>query len=332
MAGDQSDGSETAVKVVVAGGSGLIGRHLVRGLLAEQHDVTVLSRNPERARSRLPAGTRVVGWDPSGMRLDWATHLANSRAMVNLCGESIGRWPWTPARRRLLRDSRLEPTHALIDAVASLPPSERPGALLNASTVDVYDGADTEPASEATPPCATPLARLAADWETAALTAEDLAVRVVLLRFGLVIAPDSAGLCRGPLGSGQQWVSWVAIEDAVALMLRAISGWDIGGPLNIVAPQPVRQAEFAAALGRALGRPSRVRTPAWLLRLVLGSQSALLLGSRRAVPAKAFAASYEFRGAGLEQALVSAVGGYRRLGRGRGRTRQSDALSQRPVG
>ena len=254
-----------------------------------------------------------MAWDPTGDDLGWAIHLASSTAVVNLCGASVGRWPWTPARKRLLRDSRLEPTHSLVDAIASLLPSERPTALLNASTVDIYDGADTEPATEATRPTDAPVARLATDWEAAAMTAADLAVRVVLLRFGLVIARDAAGLrqlalpfrffAAGPLGSGQQWVSWVAIEDAVGLIVRAIRAWDISGPLNVVAPAPVRQRQFAVALGHALGRPGWVRIPARVLRVVLGEQSALQLGSRGAVPAKAMAASYEFKVPLLAEAL-----------------------------
>ena len=305
----------------MAGGSGLIGRSLVRALVGQGHEVIVLSRQPRRARRLLPAVANVVAWDPTGDDLGWAIHLANSTAVVNLCGTSVGRWPWTPARKRLLRDSRLEATHSLVDAIASLPPSERPTAQLNASTVDIYDGTDAEPATEATRPTDTPVARVATDWEAAATTAADLAVRVVLLRFGLVIAPDAPRLRQlavpfrffagGPLGSGQQWVSWVAIEDAVGLIVRAIRGWDISGPLNVVAPAPIRQRDFAAALGHALGRPSVVRTPAWLLRLVLGDQSALLLGSRRAVPAKALAASYEFEVPALAEAL--------RFGRARAR-------------
>jgi uncharacterized protein len=305
------------VKVVIAGGSGLVGRYLVAGLHAEDHEAVVLSRDPRAARRRLPVGTTIVRWHPAAIDRSWAGQLANATAVVNLCGASVGAWPWTSRTKRLLRESRLEPTNALVDAIASLPPPDRPGAFVSSSGTDLYDGRDSEPATEDTPIVRSFLGQLCLDWEAAALAAEDLAVRVVTLRTSLVVASGAPSLQRmalpirlllgGPIGSGEQWVSWIAIDDAVGLIVRAIRSWDICGPLNLAAPQPRRQLEFAQILGRVLGRPTWLRTPAWAVRLALGEQSTLLLGSRRVWPAKALAASYEFVQPDLESALRSAM-------------------------
>ncbi|HUG47285.1 MAG TPA: TIGR01777 family oxidoreductase [Candidatus Limnocylindria bacterium] len=306
------------MRVVVAGGSGLIGRALVSSLAADEHDVVVLTRRPQRVAAQLPQGVRIVGWDPAAPSPDLPLLLANATAVVNLCGASVGRWPWTGRRRQALRDSRLQPTHALVDAIAALPPSEWPAALLNASGSDFYEGRDEQPATEQTPPTGTFLARLCSEWEGAARRAEELDVRVVLLRPSLVLAPRAPALERlalpvrlllgGRLGSGRQWVSWIALEDAVGLLRRAIVGWDIDGPLNLVAPGQVRQSEFVGLLARVLRRPARLPMPAWLVRLVLGRQSTLVLGSRRVAPAKALASSYQFRMTDLEVALRNALG------------------------
>jgi len=190
--------------------------------------------------------------------------------------------------------------------------------LVNASGSYVYEGRDEQPASEEAPPVDSFLSRLCLDWEAVAKRAEALDVRVVLLRPSLVLAPGAPVLARlvlpvrfflgGPVGSGRQWLSWIALEDAVGLIRRAITGWDIEGPLNLAAPDEVRQGDFAGLLGRALRRPAAVVTPAWLVRLILGEQQTLVLGSRRVAPAKALAASYEFRVPKLEHALRRAPG------------------------
>lgn len=310
------------MKVVIAGGSGLVGRHLASSLVDDGHEVIVLSRQPRRAGRRLPAAVRVEQWDPTRPSAVLALTIANTTAVVNLAGASIGRWPWTAGRKRELRDSRLNATRSLVEAIAALSPSDRPAALLNASGVDIYEGHDDEPAVEATPPVDTFLARLCVEWEAAAMAAEQLGVRVVLLRMSMVVAAGAPALARlalpvrlfagGPIGTGRQWISWVAVDDAVGLIRRAISGWDISGPLNVAAPQPVEQRTFARVLAAVLHRPAWLRTPAWLVRLVLGEQATLALGSRRAAPARALEASYSFQRPDLPSALVAALAGPRR--------------------
>jgi uncharacterized protein len=298
------------MKVVVAGGSGLIGRALAVALVAAGRDVVVLTREPQRAR--VPAGTGLVAWDPPAVG-SWVDELRGADAVVNLSGESVGKWPWTPGRRRTLRESRLLPTRTLVAAIESLPEGRRPRVLLNASGTDVYEGRDAVPADESVPPSDTFLARLCVDWEAEARRAEALGLRVVLMRMSLVVAREATSLrllmlpfrlfVGGRVGSGRQWMSWIGIDDVVGLALAALEGNDLRGPVNFAAPDSRPQAEFARAVGRALHRPSWFPTPAWAVRLVLGQQATLALGSRRVWPAKALSAGYVFRTPRLEDAL-----------------------------
>jgi uncharacterized protein len=300
------------MKVVVAGGSGLIGRALATALVAAGHDVVVLTRDPRRAH--VPAGAKAVAWDPPALG-SWVDEVRGADAVVNLSGESVGKWPWTPGRRRTLRESRLVPTRTLVAAIESLPENRRPRILLNASGTDVYEGRDATPADESVPPSDTFLARLCVDWEAEARRVEALGLRVVLMRMSLVIAPSATSLrlltlpfrlfVGGPVGSGRQWMSWIGIDDVVGLALLALESELLRGPVNFAAPDSRPQAEFARAVGSAIHRPSLFRTPAWAVRLALGQQATLALGSRRVWPAKALDAGYLFRTPRLEDALTA---------------------------
>jgi uncharacterized protein len=300
------------MKVVVAGGSGLIGRAVCAALREAGHDPVALTRSPS---DRLADGTRAATWNPPEPG-SWIAELDGAGAVINLAGETVGQWPWTAARKRLLRESRLEPTRALVEAIERLPQDRRPRVLLSASGTDVYEGRDTRPADEATPPGDGFLARLSVDWESEALRAELLGVRVVLLRISLVVAPRASSLrllalpfrlfAGGRVGSGRQWISWIDLRDVVGLILCALEVEELRGPINLAAPDPRPQADFARALGSALRRPSWLRTPAWAVRLVLGDMATLALGSRRVWPAKALAIGYGFRRPTLEPALEEA--------------------------
>ncbi|HEY6057896.1 MAG TPA: TIGR01777 family oxidoreductase [Candidatus Limnocylindrales bacterium] len=310
------------MRIVVAGGSGMIGRRLVDSLVGDDHSVDVLTRSARQTERRLPRGARAVEWRVEPSR-ELARLLEGADAVVNLAGVSIGPRPWTRARKRAIRASRLAATAALTDALAMTAPERRPAVLVNASGTDVYTGRDTEPATEATEPADDFLARVCVDWEAAAREAEGLGVRVAIVRQAFVLAPDAPVLALmalpfrlflgGRLGSGRQWFSWIHIDDLVAIYRRAIDDPALSGPINAASPEPCRNTEFAAALGRALGRPNWLPVPAWLLRLVLRDQSTLVIGSRRAVPARAMQLAFPFRFTELERALRDA------LGRGGGR-------------
>lgn len=302
------------MKIVIAGGSGLIGQALCSALLEAGHEPVVLSRNPSRAR--LPSSVRVMGWKPPDPGA-WTHELLGADAVVNLAGASVGGWWWTPRRRRVLRESRLVPTATLVAALAHLPPAQRPRAFINASGTDVYEGRDASPATEEVGPVDTFLSRLVLDWEAAARQADALHVRVVLLRTSLVVAPGAPSLrlmtlpfrllVGGRVGSGRQWVSWIALEDVVGLIIRTIEDESIRGPINLSAPDPRRQGDVARSIGRAMHRPAWFPTPAWAVRLVLGQMATLALGSRRVWPGRAIAVGYRFRTTSLDVALDQAL-------------------------
>jgi uncharacterized protein len=315
--------SDPRRRVVIAGGSGMVGRHLAAALLADGWAVDVLSRDPRRAAERLPTGVRSFGWDPTVATrtthpTTLADKLADAGAVINLSGASIGRWPWTPGRRRTILDSRLDSTTALVEAMGALPPDRRPAILVNVSGTDLYTGRDELPADESTEPATDFLAQVCRRWEEAAMTAEPLGVRVVIVRQAIVLARD-AQIVRlmalpfrlfvgGRLGSGRQWFSWIHIDDLVGIYLLALAVPTLHGPINATAPEALHQGEFAKALGRALHRPSWLPAPAWAIRLALrGGQSVLLLGSRRVAPTRAVELGFQFRHPAVDEALATAL-------------------------
>lgn len=295
-----------ARRVLVTGGSGFIGRHLVKALRARGDAVTVLSRRPEQARRLLRGDVDVVS------RLDEIPSSARIDAIVNLAGAPILGPPWTEARRRVLRESRLRTTAALVALCARL--EQRPAVLATASAIGYYGIGDSA-ADETTPPQDIFQSRLCSDWEGEARRAEALGIRVAILRFGIVLGTDGGALpplalstraCLGAvLGSGRQALPWVHIEDALALILRCIDSDALPSPLNVVSPQATTQADFARALGEVLRRPVLLRIPAFVMRTLLGEMSQLLLDGRVVRPAAASAAGHAFRHGDLRQALAN---------------------------
>lgn len=298
----------SGMKVVIAGGSGLVGRALRERLAGEGWSVVVLSRRP---------GDGAVAWDGRSLG-PWAGEMAGADAVVNLCGASVGTRPWTPGRRRELRRSRLDPTRALVAAIGALPAADRPRVLVNASGTDRYAGGDDDPAGEDAPATDSFLARLCADWEAEAEVARALGVRVVLARMSLVVAPDAPAVqllavparlgYGGAIGGGAQWVTWVDLTDAVGIVAQALVDPALDGAVNVCAPDAVRQRDLGVLLARIVGMPVRLPVPAWPLRLAMGEQSSLLLASRRVAPARALAAGYRFTEPDIEGSLRRALG------------------------
>ena len=303
------------MRAVIAGGSGMIGRHLARSLLADGWSVDVLSRAPGQTSARLPAGARAHRW-MSTADTELSAVLDGADAVVNLAGVSLGPRPWTPGRKRAILASRLAATDTLVGAISALPADRRPRVLVSASGSDVYTGRDAAPADETTEPTDDFLADVCLRWETAASAAEPLGVRVAVVRTAFVLARDAPVLrllalpfrlfVGGRLGSGRQWFSWIHVDDLVGIYRLAIDD-DIDGPLNGASPEPCRQADLAAALGRVLHRPSWLPAPAWAIRLALRDQSTLVLGSRRVVPARALSAGYRFDQPTLDEALADVL-------------------------
>lgn len=300
------------MRIVVAGGSGFLGEPLVRSLIGRGDDVAVLSRNP----GRVNAG-RGVAWDGRTQGA-WTSEIAAADAVVNLAGENVGDGRWTDARKARLLSSRLDATGAIVQALRDAPRPDR--VLVNASAVGYYGFRNEAEADETAPRGDGFLAELVQRWEAAARDAEAVA-RVVVLRFGVVLAADGGALKKmmlpfklgggGPVGSGRQWMSWIDREDAVRIVAWAIDTPSARGVYNATAPEPVCNGDFARSLGRALHRPSLIPAPAFALRLAFGEMAEeILLGGQRVVPRRAEQEGFRFEAPTLEASLA------RQLGRG----------------
>ena len=296
------------MKTVIAGGTGFLGRALARSLVTAGHDVVTLTR-------RAPAGPssngRGVAWQPDGQAGDWAREIDGATAVVNLAGESIAARRWSAEQKRRILDSRVRATRSLVEAIrqARTPPA----VFISGSAVGYYGPRGDETVTEANAPGNDFLARVCIEWEAEARAAEPL-TRVVYLRTGLVLDRNEGALPQmlppfwvgagGPVGSGRQYWPWIHLQDWVDLTRFVIQTPAVAGALNASAPAPVTNAEFAAALGRVLGRPAFLRAPGFALKLVLGEMAGpLLLSGQRAVPAKAEAVGVTFTYRRLDDAL-----------------------------
>ena len=298
------------MKIVISGASGLVGTAATAALRSDGHAVIHLVR---------PTGNYSPGdvrWDPASSLID-ADAMAGADAIIHLAGAGIGDARWTAARKQLLRSSRVDATHALVDGIAKL--RKKPRVLIAASAVGYYGNRGDERLSESSANGEGFLAALARDWEAESWRAESLGVRPVLLRFGMILSAQGGALPRmlapfklglgGRLGSGKQWISWIALADVIGVMRLALVDEKLSGPVNAVAPHPVRNAEFTRALAHALHRPAIFPAPAFALRLALGEMAdELLLASQRAEPQKLLTAGYEFQFPELESALGSILG------------------------
>lgn len=309
------------MKVAILGGSGLVGRALTSSLLTDGADVMVLTRRGDRPSRDIPRGARVVEWSADDVpRLAGA--IEGLDAVVNLAGAPVAPWPWTTRRKDVIRSSRVDAVRAIVDAMARLPAHSRPRTLVVVSGVDAYPesppGDDPSPMAEDHPLGTEFLARVSRDVEDEAERAKSLGVRVARLRMGHVLARDAKLVwylalpvrlfVGGRIGSGRQWLSWVHIDDAVGLFQLALTETSIDGALNVTSPGACRQVDFVRVMARVLRRPARFPAPAWLVRRVLGEQSALLLGSRRVAPKRAIALGFDFRYPAIDAALHDVLG------------------------
>jgi uncharacterized protein (TIGR01777 family) len=299
------------MKVLISGGSGFIGSHLVASLVKDDHEVVVLSRRPETKNP--PPGVRYVTWDGRSASGDWVRELSEAHGVINLAGASIGSWPWTRRRMAELLSSRLSPTAALVQALEQTPAHDRPRVLVSASGIDYYGDRGDEVITEDSHAGDSFLARLGQQWEAAAQKAEPLGVRVVRMRTAMVFGREAYAFrlltlpfrffVGGPLGNGRQWFTWIHIEDIVGLYRLALEDSRVSGPLNGVAPDVRRERDIAKEIAGVLHRPALLPAPAFALKIVLGQEAQLLLHGRRAEPAKAVGYGYRFRLGGLHEAL-----------------------------
>jgi uncharacterized protein (TIGR01777 family) len=328
------------MKVVIAGSSGLVGTALTDSLVRDGHTVVRLVRAGPKKENTKSSGKQLqkesgrsgqksdvggivsVAWNPNTCDLEGEPFgadqdkLEGADAAVNLAGASIAGESWSEERKALLRSSRVHITRELVCSLEKL--EDGPKALVSASAIGYYGNRGDEVLTEESKPGSDFLARVTQEWEAEAVKAEALGMRVARLRFGIILAKQGGALPQmmgpfkfgagGRIGSGQQWVSWITLADTVAVIRKVLENRAVSGAVNVVAPQPVRNADFARALGRAMHRPAIFPTPAFVLKFALGEMAeALLLASQRVAPARLEQLGHRFALRDLDSALASVL-------------------------
>ncbi|MCS7306776.1 MAG: TIGR01777 family oxidoreductase [Thermoguttaceae bacterium] len=294
------------MRILISGSTGFLGKAIRAALKADGHELLpLLRRQPEEADEPF------VLWDPAAGQLNPA-QLEGLDAVIHLAGENIAaRW-WTAVQKQRIRSSRVDATRLLAETLAGL--RQKPQSLLSASAIGFYGDRGDEILSEVSPPGRGFLAEVCQAWESATQPAQQAGIRVVHLRFGVVLWPSGGMLAKllpvfrwalgGRLGSGRQWLSWVSLQDVIGAVRHLLSNPTLSGPFNITAPSPVTNAEWTVILSRVLRRPAIFHLPAWLLRLVLGEMAdQLLLASTRAIPYRLQDSGFSFQDGILEPAL-----------------------------
>ncbi len=290
--------------IVITGASGLVGGALIGELRTRGISVTAVSRNP-RAHTAL-TGVNWTGWD--GL----TDAVAGAAGVVHLAGEGIVDQRWSTARKAALRNSRIDTTRQVVQAIQEA--AEKPGVLVCASAIGYYGNQIERESTEAAPAGDDFLAQLCVDWEA---ESQGAGVRTVNARFGIVMANEGGALPRllfpfrlglgGPIGLGRAWWSWIHIDDAVGAILYALEQSHVEGAINLTAPNPVRNSQFSGALGRALRRPALMPVPPLALKLALGEGASVLLASQRILPTRTLDLGYRFKFTDIDAALTDLV-------------------------
>ncbi len=298
------------MKLLITGGTGFIGVPLCDALLQHGHDLLVLTRSPQTQPAR--PGIRLLPLDTD----EWPRAMGWMDGVINLAGESLAGARWSVEQKRRIRESRVETTRRVVEAIAAAP--TKPSVLINASAIGYYGPRADEELTETDSPGRGFLAETCLGWEREAQRAEQIpGIRVVRLRIGLVLGPGGGALSKmvppfrwwigGPLGSGRQWVSWIHLDDVIGLVEHLLTQPGLAGPVNATAPHPVTMATLCRELGRALHRPSWAPVPGAVLRLLLGEMADLLLTGQRVLPRAAQQAGFRFRFAELPEALTACL-------------------------
>lgn len=289
------------MRIVITGGTGLIGSAVAREMGSSGHEVVVLTRDLSKT-GPLPPDTRAVQWDGRTAG-DWAQLLDGDTAIVHLAGDPVAVGRWTEEKKRRIRDSRVESGRAVLAAVRRA--KAKPRALLQGSAVGYYGDAGDEVVTESHPPGDDFLARVCVEWEASTAEVAEMGVRRPVLRTGIVLSDQGGALPRmalpfrmlagGPLGNGRQWFPWIHEADEVGAIRFLIEREDADGPFNLTAPAPLTNRDLSRALGEVLHRPSFAPAPGFALRLLLGEMADALLHGQRAVPRRLLDLGYVFR-------------------------------------
>ncbi|MBI5098995.1 MAG: TIGR01777 family protein [Nitrospirae bacterium] len=290
------------MNILITGGTGFIGAPLSRELIKSGHTVFITTR-------RLSGSKEKLTWNPPD--LIPPDGISNFDAVINLAGEPIAPGRWTNKRKKLIMSSRINTTDALVQSMRISNP--KPKVLISASAIGYYGAHGDEFVTEDTPPSSDFLAEVCKAWEKEALKAEELGVRVVLMRTGGVLESDGGALPQmmipfrfflgGPIGNGKQWFSWIHRDDVVGIIKYALENETVSGPVNATAPAPVTNMDFSAALGKALNRPSWLSVPGFIVKLTLGELGSVLMTGQRVLPEKALNAGYQFKYTEVKDAL-----------------------------
>jgi uncharacterized protein (TIGR01777 family) len=298
------------MRIIITGGTGLIGRPLSQALVAAGHEVVVLTRNPQKVKN-MPAGVRLQTWDGE-TAAGWGELADGAHAIVNLAGEGIADGRWSSARKQAIRQSRVNAGKAVMAAIQAA--TVKPKVLIQASAVGYY-GAETGDAlvSEQDSPGADFLSKVCFDWELSTAAVSRLGVRRAVIRTGIVLSNEGGAFPKlvmpfkffagGPLGNGKQWMPWIHWEDEVRAIQFLIDNEQAEGVFNLAAPNPVRNNEMAKAIGEVKGRPAFMPAPGFAINMVFGEMGTVVLDGQRAVPTQLQQLGFEFKYSTIEAAL-----------------------------
>ncbi len=301
------------MKVAVTGATGFVGTHLINRLQREGHQVLVLTRNAERARLLFPTvafpQVEIIAYTPLSSG-DWQSRIAGCDGVVNLAGAPIAESRWTPERKQEILASRQIGTQKIVEAIAQANP--RPAVLVNSSAIGYYGTSETATFDETSPAGNDFLAQVCQAWEAEAEKVKQFGTRLVILRTGIVLGnggaiakmlPPFKLFAGGPLGSGQQWFSWIHVNDLVSLILQSLTDSNLAGALNATAPKPVKMAELCSKMGQILNRPSWLPVPAFALELLLGDAAQVVLEGQQVLPKQTQSSGFQYQYPTVQQAL-----------------------------
>ncbi|MHC5759469.1 thylakoid membrane protein ThyD [Nostoc sp.] len=302
------------MKFAITGATGFVGSLLVQRLQGKGHKIVVLTRNTAFAQKVFPseafANVEIVAYTPN-VSGSWQSVIANCDGVVNLAGEPIGEGRWTPERKQEILNSRKLGTQKIVEAIANANP--KPTVLINASAIGYYGTSETATYDETSLSGNDFLAQVCQAWEAEARKVKDAGVRLVILRFGIVLGnggalgkmiPPFKLFAGGPIGSGRQWFSWIHVDDLVNLILQALTKPEIEGVYNATAPNPVRMADLSQTLGQVMNRPSWLPVPAFAIEALLGDGAIVVLQGQQVIPKRTLETGFEYKYPNLQPALT----------------------------
>ena len=301
------------MKIAITGATGFVGSRLVERLISQGHKLVVLSRSVQRAQKVFPAtafkNLEIVGYT-STVSGDWQNKINACDAVVNLAGEPIAEGRWTPERKEIILNSRKLGTQKIVEAIGNA--DSKPRVLVNASAIGYYGTSQTATFDETSSAGNDFLAQVTTEWESEAGKVKDLGVRLVVLRFGIVLGMGGALgkmitpfklFAGGPLGDGQQWFSWIHVDDVVGLILQALNNSQMEGIYNATAPEPVRMSQFCDTMGKVMNRPSWLPVPGFALEALLGEAATVVLQGQQVLPKRTLESGFEYKYPKLQPAL-----------------------------